>query len=86
MPDTNQPDTDPMVQFAYHLCGVCAIAILTLALEAAQPNDPTPLALLPLAAITRWIEEFTKTDWMTSGVVLDIALGMMTGDIIASWT
>ncbi len=86
MPETNPPDADPMFQFACQLCTVCTIAILSLALDAAHPNDPSPLALLPLAATTRWVEKFTKRDCVISTIVLDIALGMMTADIIASWT
>ena len=84
MPETSQ--RDPMFEFRCHLCAVCAIAILALALDAAHPNDPTPLALLPVAAMTRWVEKLHNPDWLTSTIVLDIALGMMTADITATWT
>ena len=86
MPETKPPDADAMFQFTCHVLAICAIAILSLALDAAHPNDPSPLALLPLAATTRWVERLTKRDRLTSTIVLDIALGMMTADIIASWT
>lgn len=83
MLERNQPD--PVRQFGCHLCAVCAIAALTLALDAAHPNDPAPLTLLPVAAMTRWIETLRKTDWEMSIIVLDIAFGLTTADIIASW-
>lgn len=83
MPDTNQPY--PLHQFTGHILAVWAIAALALALGAAHPDDPAPLALLPVAAMTRWIETTCGTDWRISAIVLDIALGLMTADIIALW-
>lgn len=84
MPETNQ--SGPSRKFGLHVCAVCAIALLTLALGGADPGDPAPLALLPVAAIGRWIETFDETYWSMSAIVIDIALGLMTADIIAFWT
>lgn len=84
MPETYEPDA--VRQFGYHLCAVSAIAVLALALGAAHPGDPAPLALLPVAAMTRWIETFHETEWRISSIILDTALGLMTADIIAFWT
>ena len=84
MPETYQPD--PVRQFHYHVWAVSAIAVLALALDTAHASDPAPLALLPVAAMTRWIETFHETEWRISGIVLDTALGLMTADIIAFWS
>ena len=84
MRETNQ--SGPSRQFGLHVCAVCAIALLTLALGGADPGNPAPLALLPVAAMARWIETFDDTDWSISVIVLDTALGLMTADIIAFWT
>ena len=84
MRETNQ--SGPSHQFGLHVCAVCAIALLTLALGEADPGNPAPLALLPVAAMARWIETFDDTDWSISVIVLDTALGLMTADIIDFWT
>ena len=83
MREAKQPD--PRRQFTCHVWAVCAIAVLTLALGGADPGNPAPLALLPVAAMARWIETFDHTDWPISIIVLDTALGLMTADIIAFW-
>ena len=75
-----------MRQLTCHVWAVSATAVLALALDAAHPGDPAPLALLAVAAMTRWIETFHETDWRLSGIILDTALGLMTADIIAFWT
>lgn len=84
MSETNQ--RDPMFEFTGHVLAICAIAALTLSLGAAHPHDPSPLALIPVAAMTRWIETVHKMDWQISTIVLDITLGLTTADIIAFWT
>lgn len=84
MRETNQPD--PVRQFTCHVWAVCAIAVLALALGPARTGDPAPLALLGVAAMTRWIETFHKTEWRMSGIILDTALGLMTADFIRFWT
>lgn len=85
-PQRNGTDPVPVRQFRCHVCAVCAIALLTLALGETDPGNPAPLALLPVAAMARWIETFDETDWSMSVIVIDIALGLMTADIIAFWT
>ena len=84
MRETNQPD--PVRQFTCHVWAVCTIAVLAIALGAAQTGDPAPLALLAVAAMTRWIETFHETVWRISGIILDTALRLMTADFITFWT
>ena len=84
MPKANK--LDPVRQFRYHVCAVCAIAAAGITLGIYDPNSPAPLALLPIAALARRIETMDKTDWPISTVVLDVALGLMTANIIAFWT
>jgi len=84
MPETNEPN--PVQQFRYHVCAVCGIAAVAMALGIYQPSSPAPLALLPITELARRIETFNKTDWPISTVVLDVALGLMTANIIAFWT
>ncbi len=35
------PRPDPLRRFNHHVCAVCAIAVVALALDAAHPGDPT---------------------------------------------
>lgn len=87
MPRDNQPD--PAREFGYHVCAVCAVTLLALALEAAHPGDPLPLAVLGIAAATRWTEaHYNDKSWEVevSSVILDAGLGLMAADIIASWS
>ena len=87
MLEPDQPD--PARQFSYHLCAVGAvgaIAGVVLALGATDPFDPITPALLPAAAMTRWIEVTHKPDWHVADIILDTAIGLMTADIISSWT
>ncbi len=81
-----KPDQpDPAREFRHHLCAVGAIAGVVLALGATDPTDPITPALLPVAAMTRWIETTYKPAWHVADVILDTALGLMTADIISSW-
>lgn len=78
---------DPAHEFGYHVCAVCAIAMLMLTLDATRPNDNLPLALLGLAATTRWAErQYNKNWWLPATIYLDTALGLMTANILASWS
>ena len=84
MPETNEPD--PVQQFTYHVCAICGITAVVVTLGIYDPSSPAPLALLPVAALARRIETSEKTDWPISTVVLHVALGLMTANIIAFWT
>ena len=97
MPETDK--RNPLQRFYLHTGGACAIAIVTLAIHAActdagitvafgaaYPNNPALLGLIGVTWATRWIENFDKSDWKMSSIVLDITLGLTTADIIATWT
>ena len=84
MPGTNQ--RDPMFEFRCHVGAVCAFIIVMVMIDGGKPNDPTPLALLPTAAMMRWIESLDNGKWAVSTIILDLAIGLMAADIIATWT
>ena len=87
MPQANR--TDPMQLFSYHACIVCAIAVLTLTLDAADPNNATaPIVLMAIAAMIRWSGvETTHGDdaGLAASAALDTGLGLMAADILAFW-
>ncbi len=82
--------TDAVQQFTWHAGAICAIAVLTVSLDAADPDIAgAAMVLLGTAAMTRWsgIETLHGDNaGPMSSILLDAGLGLMAADIIALWT